>query len=39
MGPYRARREHPPPQLVFGFGNTGTREIEAGIAAVAGLLR
>jgi GntR family transcriptional regulator / MocR family aminotransferase len=27
------------PQLVLGFGDTGTRTIEAGIAAVADLLR
>jgi GntR family transcriptional regulator/MocR family aminotransferase len=27
------------PQLVLGFGNTGQRAIEAGIAAVADLLR
>jgi GntR family transcriptional regulator / MocR family aminotransferase len=27
------------PQLVLGFGNTGTRAIEAGVAAVADLLR
>ena len=39
MSIYRSGREATPPQLVFGFGNTGTREIEAGIAAVADLLR
>jgi GntR family transcriptional regulator/MocR family aminotransferase len=39
MRRYRSGREPGPPQLVFGFGNTGTREIEAGIAAVADLLQ
>ncbi len=35
----RADRGSPvPPQLVIGFGNTGERAIQAGIAAVGGLL-
>jgi GntR family transcriptional regulator/MocR family aminotransferase len=39
MGPFRAARVPAPPQLVLGFGLTGERAIEAGIAAVADLLR
>jgi GntR family transcriptional regulator/MocR family aminotransferase len=39
MSRYRSGHEPDPPQLVLGFGNTGTREIGAGIAAVADLLR
>ena len=39
MAPFRAVRVPAPPQLVLGFGLTGERAIEAGIAAVAGLLR
>ena len=39
MTPFRAARVPAPPQLVLGFGLTGERAIEAGIAAVADLLR
>jgi GntR family transcriptional regulator/MocR family aminotransferase len=39
MTPFRATRVPAPPQLVVGFGLTGERAIEAGIAAVADLLR
>jgi hypothetical protein len=39
MAPFRAIRGAAPPQLVLGFGLTGERTIEAGIAAVADLLR
>jgi len=39
MAPFRATRSEAPPQLVLGFGLTGERAIEAGIAAVADLLR
>src|SRR6478672_4354988 len=39
MAPFRAARVPAPPQLVVGFGLTGERAIEAGIAAVADLLR
>jgi DNA-binding transcriptional MocR family regulator len=39
MGPFRARRGDAPPQLVLGFGLVNERAIEAGIAAVADLLR
>ena len=39
MGSFRATRAPAPPQLVLGFGLTGERAIEAGIAAVADLLR
>ena len=39
MAPFRAIRGAAPPQLVLGFGLTGERAIEAGIAAVADLLR
>ena len=39
MQPFRAVRVPAPPQLVLGFGLTGERAIEAGIAAVADLLR
>jgi GntR family transcriptional regulator/MocR family aminotransferase len=39
MAPFRAVRVPAPPQLVLGFGLTGERAIEAGIAAVADLLR
>ena len=38
MSTYRSTHGTTPPQLVLGFGNTGTREIEAGIRAVADLL-
>ena len=38
MAPFRAARVPAPPQLVLGFGLTGERAIEAGIAAVADLL-
>ena len=39
MAPFRAVRVPAPPQLVLGFGLTGERAIDAGIAAVADLLR
>jgi GntR family transcriptional regulator/MocR family aminotransferase len=39
MAPFRAARVPAPPQLVLGFGLTGERAIEAGITAVADLLR
>jgi GntR family transcriptional regulator / MocR family aminotransferase len=39
MDPYRATQAAAPAQLVLGFGLTGERAIEAGIAAVADLLR
>jgi GntR family transcriptional regulator/MocR family aminotransferase len=39
MAPFRAICGAAPPQLVLGFGLTGERAIEAGIAAVADLLR
>ena len=39
MAPFRAARVPAPPQLVLGFGLTGERAIETGIAAVADLLR
>ena len=39
MAPFRATRSSAPPQLVLGFGLVGERAIEAGIAAVADLLR
>ncbi len=39
MAPFRAIRGAAPPQLVLGFGLTGERAIEAGIATVADLLR
>jgi GntR family transcriptional regulator/MocR family aminotransferase len=39
MAPFRATRDAAPPQLVLGFGLTGERAIDAGIAAVADLLR
>jgi GntR family transcriptional regulator / MocR family aminotransferase len=39
MAPFRAVRVPAPPQLVLGFGLTGERVIETGIAAVADLLR
>jgi len=39
MRPFRASREPGPPQLVLGFGLTGERAIETGVAAVADLLR
>jgi GntR family transcriptional regulator/MocR family aminotransferase len=39
MGAQRATAAAAPPQLVLGFGNVGERAIEAGIAAVADLLR
>jgi len=39
MRPFRAFRGEGPPQLVLGVGLTGERAIEAGIAAVADLLR
>ena len=39
MAPFRATRVPAPPRLVLGFGLTGERAIEAGIAAVADLLR
>jgi GntR family transcriptional regulator/MocR family aminotransferase len=38
MSGYRAFGSATPPQLVLGFGNTGERTIEPGIAAVADLL-
>ncbi len=38
MSTYRSTRATDPPQLVLGFGNTGPRAIEAGIAAIADLL-
>jgi GntR family transcriptional regulator/MocR family aminotransferase len=38
MGRYRSSTSPHPPQLVFGYGNTGVRSIEAGIAAVGDLL-
>jgi GntR family transcriptional regulator/MocR family aminotransferase len=39
MTPFRATRGTAPPQLVLGFGLVGERAIEAGVAAVADLLR
>jgi GntR family transcriptional regulator/MocR family aminotransferase len=39
MGPQRSVSVAAPPQLVLGFGNVGERAVEAGIAAVADLLR
>ncbi len=39
MAPFRARPSAAPPQLVLGFGLVSERAIEAGIAAVADLLR
>jgi GntR family transcriptional regulator / MocR family aminotransferase len=39
MGPQRSVTVAAPPQLVLGFGNVGERAVEAGIAAVADLLR
>ena len=39
MGPFRASPGPAPPQLVLGFGLVSERAIEAGIAAVADLLR
>jgi GntR family transcriptional regulator / MocR family aminotransferase len=39
MRPFRAFGQDGPPQLVVGFGLTNERAIEAGIAAVADLLR
>ena len=39
MAPFRATRGAAPPQLVLGFGLVSERAIEAGIAAVADLLR
>ncbi len=39
MAPFRASRGTAPPQLVLGFGLVSERAIEAGIAAVADLLR
>ena len=38
MSMFRSTHRPIPPQLVLGFGNTGTREIEAGIRTVADLL-
>jgi GntR family transcriptional regulator/MocR family aminotransferase len=38
MSTYRSTHQTTPPQLVLGFGNTGSREIEVGIRAVADLL-
>ena len=38
MSTYRSGHQTTPPQLVLGFGNTGSREIEVGIRAVADLL-
>ena len=39
MAPFRASRGTAPPQLVLGFGLVSERAVEAGIAAVADLLR
>jgi GntR family transcriptional regulator/MocR family aminotransferase len=39
MSTFRSTHQPTPPQLVVGFGNTSTREIEAGIRSVADLLR
>jgi GntR family transcriptional regulator/MocR family aminotransferase len=39
MSTYRSTGAVVPPQLVLGFGNTGTRAIEAGIRTVGDLLR
>jgi len=39
MGLNRSTRSADPPRLVFGYGNTPERVIQAGIAAVADLLR
>jgi GntR family transcriptional regulator / MocR family aminotransferase len=39
MGVNRSTRSADPPRLVFGYGNTPVRVIQAGIAAVADLLR
>ncbi len=38
MSAFRSTHRTTPPQLVLGFGNTGTREIEVGIETVADLL-
>jgi GntR family transcriptional regulator / MocR family aminotransferase len=37
MSTYRADRGAEPPQLVLGFGNTGQRAIEAGVAVLGEL--
>jgi GntR family transcriptional regulator/MocR family aminotransferase len=39
MGLNRSTKSADPPRLVFGYGNTPVRAIQAGIAAVADLLR
>ena len=39
MAPLRAAAGAAPPQLVLGFGNVGERAVQAGLAAVADLLR
>jgi len=39
MGANRSTKAPDPPRLVFGYGNTPVRVIEAGIAAVADLLQ
>jgi GntR family transcriptional regulator/MocR family aminotransferase len=39
MGATRSDRSPNPPRLVFGYGNTPVRAIQAGVAAVADLLR
>src|SRR6185437_9173757 len=39
MSLYRSSHSPVPPQLVLGFGNTGVRDIEAGVRAVADLLQ
>jgi GntR family transcriptional regulator / MocR family aminotransferase len=38
MSGYRSTHDTVPPQLVIGFGNTGSRAIHAGVRAIAGLL-
>jgi GntR family transcriptional regulator/MocR family aminotransferase len=38
MSRYRSTHDTVPPQLVIGFGNTGTRAIHAGVSAIARLL-
>jgi len=39
MSTYRADHSTEPPQLVLGFGNTGQRAIQAGIAVLGDILR
>jgi GntR family transcriptional regulator / MocR family aminotransferase len=39
MSTHRADRSPEPPQLVLGFGNTGQRAIQAGIAVLGDIIR